>query len=389
MKTTARSATIAGLSLLTLTALACTLSLLQVPTLPAAATQPTLPAIPTATVLPSAQTIFQVTLPEPLGAGESVALSLLDEVTGLSLNPQLYPMQAADSLTYTATLALPYRAVVRYRYVRLGSAQAPEDTTLNDPIRYRLYYVGGQAEIRDLIAGWSDRSYSNQTGSIEGRVLNTDTGAPIPDILVTAGGERSFTDSAGRFDLQGLVPGTHNLVAYATDGTYQVFQQGATVAQGLTTAVDVRLKASPLVRVTFVVSTPNDVQGAPVRIAGNLVELGNAFADLQGGVNTVADRMPVMEVQPDGRYSTTISLPVGAYVQYRYTLGDGFWNAEHTSGGQFRLRDLIIPSQDVALQDTVSTWQAGSSFDWRSMPPMNPAARAVIADPTKVAGSVL
>jgi hypothetical protein len=361
MKTTARSATIAALSILTLTAMACTLSLLQVPTLPAAATQPPLPAFPTATVLPSAQTVFQVTLPEPLGSGESVALSLLDEVTGLSLNPQLYPMQALDNLTYTATLALPYNAVVRYRYVRLGSTQAPEDTTLNEPIRYRLYYVAGQAEVKDLIAGWSDRTYSSQSGSIEGRVLNIDTGTPIPDMLVTAAGERSFTDSAGRFDLQGLVPGTHNLVASATDGTYQVFQQGATVAQGLTTAVDVKLKASALVRVTFVVSTPNDVQGAPVRIAGNLAELGNTFADLQGGLNTVADRMPVMELRSDGRYSATISLPVGAYVQYKYTLGDGFWNAEHSAGGQFRLRDLIVPSQDVTIQDSVTTWQAGSS----------------------------
>ena len=220
MKSTVRSSAIAGLSIFTLTALACTLSLLQVPTLPAAATQRALPAVPTAPVLPSAQTMFQVTLPEPLGAGEAAALSILDEVTGLSLNPQLYPMQALDNLTYTATLALPYGAVVRYRYVRLGSEQTPEDSTLNEPIRYRLYYVAGQAEVKDLIAGWSDRSDTTQTGSIEGRVLNVDTGAAIPDILVTAAGERSFTDSAGRFNLEGLVPGTHNLVAYATDGTF-------------------------------------------------------------------------------------------------------------------------------------------------------------------------
>lgn len=361
MKTTARSAILAALSILTLTAMACTLSLLQIPTAAPSATELPVPALPTPTILPRAQTVFQVTLPEPLGAGESIALSLLDEVTGLSLNPQLYPMQPLDNLTYTATLALAYNSVVRYHYVRLASSQTPEDTILNEPIRYRLYYVSGQAEVKDLIASWSDRSYATQIGSIEGRVLNFDTGAPIPDILVTAGGERSFTDSAGRFDLPALVPGTHNLVAYATDGTYQVFQQGATVAQGLTTAVDIKLKASPLVRVTFVVSAPNDVRGAPIRIAGNLVELGNTFADLQGGLNTVADRMPVMQIQPDGRYSATISLPVGAYVQYKYTLGDGFWNAEHSSAGQLRLRDLIVPAQDTTIQDTVTTWQAGSS----------------------------
>ncbi len=361
MKPTLRATALAGLSILTLTAVSCTLSLLQFPTVAAPATQPPSPSVPAATALPRAQTVFQATLPEPLQSGETLALSLLDEVTGLSLNPQLYQMQAIDNLTYTATLALPDDAVVRYRYVRLSSAQVPEDTALNEPIRYRLYFVAGQAEVKDLIAGWSDRSYAAGTGSIEGRILNIDTGAPIPDVLVTAGGERCFTDSAGRFDLPGLVPGTHNLVAYSTDGTYQVFQQGATVAQGLTTAVEAKLKAAPLIHVTFDVSAPTDVQGAPVRIAGNLIELGNTFADLQGGLNTVADRMPVMQLQSNGHYRATISLPVGAYVQYKYTLGDGFWNAEHTAGGQFRLRDLLVPPQDVTIEDTVATWQAGSS----------------------------
>jgi hypothetical protein len=361
MKTPTRSAVLACLSFLTLSALACTLSLVQVPTIPALSTQLPAPVIPTAPVLPKAQTVFIVSLPEPLAAGEGIALGVLDEVTGLSLNPQLYPMKAINDLTYTATLALPYNSAVKYHYVRTGGTQVPEDTLLDEPIRYRVYYVAGQAEVKDIISSWSDKSYSAPTGSVQGRVLNIDTGAPIPDVLVTAGGERSFTDSAGRFDLQGLVAGTHNLVAYSTDGTYQVFQQGATVAQGLTTAVEIKLKASPLVRVSFYVSTPSDVQGAPVRIAGNLVEMGNTFADLQGGLNTVADRMPIMALQPDGRYRATISLPVGAYVQYKYTLGDGFWNAEHTAGGAFRLREMIVPAQDVVVQDQVETWQSGAS----------------------------
>ncbi len=98
-----------------------------------------------------------------------------------------------------------------------------------------------------------------------------------------------------------------------------------------------------------------------MRIAGNLLELGNTFADLKGGLSTIADRMPVMALQPDGRYSMTISLPVGAYVQYKYTLGDGFWNAEHKTTGEFQLREMIVPAQDTVIQDQVATWQAGNS----------------------------
>ncbi len=356
-----RNAAFAALCLLALGATACTFSLFQIPTIPPISTTAPKPAIPTPTLLPKAQTIFMASIPEPLQAGESLGLAVLDEVTGLAFNPQLYPMKAVDATNFTATLALPYSAIVRYHYVRLSSTQAPEVTALNEPIRYRLYYVAGQAEVKDLIGGWSDRSYQRPLGSIEGRVLNADTGAGIPDILVTAGGERFFTDSAGRFDLEGLPVGTHSLVAYALDGTYGTFQQGATVAQGLTTMVEIKLKAAPLVHITFNVIAPNDIQGVPVRIAGNLLELGNTFADLKGGMSTVADRMPIMTLQADGHYSTTISLPAGAYVQYKYTLGDGFWNAEHKHDGEFNVRELIVPAQDTTLQDQVDTWQAGNS----------------------------
>jgi hypothetical protein len=338
-------------------------------------------AAPTATSLPRAQSVFIAQLPAPLASGETLALALLDEVTGLALNAQLYPMQQINPQTYSATLALPYRAIVKYRYVRMGSAQFPEDTALDANIRYRLFYAAGPAEVRDVVSGWSDQPNAAATGSIQGRILNADTGAPIPDILVTAAGQRCFTDSAGRFSLQGLGVGTHNLVAYAIDGTYETFQQGATVAAGLNTAVEVHLRAAALVRITFVASAPSDVQGAPIRLAGNLVELGNSFADLQGGMSTVPERMPVMALLPDGRFSATVTLPAGAYVEYKYTLGDGFWNAEHASTGAFRLRELVVPSQDTLIQETVDTWAAGNSSPilFEAAVPSNTPAQDIVS----------
>ena len=340
----------ACLCLLAIALSGCSIPLPKLPGLPTGATPAPLSAVPTATSLPRSQSVFIAQLPEPLASGETLALALLDEVTGLALNAQLYPMQQINPVTYSATLALPYRAIVKYRYVRLGAAQFAEDTALDEDIRYRLFYAVGPAEVRDVVSGWSDRPNATATGSIQGRVLNADTGTPIPDILVTAAGQRCFTDSAGRFNLQGVGVGTHNLVAYAIDGTYETFQQGATVAAGLNTAVEVHLRAAALVKITFVVSAPTDVQGAPVRVAGNLVELGNTFADLRGGMSAVPERMPVMALLPDGRYSATVSLPAGAYVEYKYTLGDGFWNAEHASSGAFRLRELVVPSEDTLIR---------------------------------------
>lgn len=342
---------------------ACSLSLIDIPDFfpPVVTGEPPVTQ-PPSTPQAMAQTTFVVSLPEPLAAGESLAINTLDEVTGLSLHASSYPMQARDGLTYTATLALPLNAVVKYRYVRRGASQVIEDSSLGIPVRYRLYQVLAQGEVQDIVSDWADKVYARQTGRIAGRVLNADTGGPLPNMLVTAGGVQDFTDSTGRFALESLPVGTQNLVVYALDGLYQPFQQGATVGAGQSTNVDLPVRPAPHVSVTFNVGVPtNTVPGAPVRVAGNLLQLGNTFADLQGGLNTNADRMPLLNLTSEGRYTRTISLPVGAYVEYKYTLGDGFWNAEHNAGGEFVLRSFIVPPQDVVLTDQVQTWQAGTA----------------------------
>ena len=341
---------------------ACTLTLIKNPFESTPTTQTPGAIFPTNTPQPVAQTNFIVTLPEPLQANESLTLIVMDEVTGLSLNPTEYPMSARDSLTYTGTLPLPYNAVVKYRYARRGSSVTMEDTTLGSAIRYRMHYVAGPGDVQDIVSDWGDRSYSRPTGSILGQVYNADTGAPLPNMLVTAGGVQHITDSLGRFELNNLPVGTQNLLAYSLDGMYKPFEQGAVIAEAQNTIVDLRVRPVKLVSVTFIVAVPSTtVPGVPVRIAGNLLQLGNTFADLQGGVSTSADRMPILSLQADGRYAMTIGLPAGAYIQYKYTLGDGFWNAERKDGGQLLLREFIVPEQDMTVQDSVVSWSVGDS----------------------------
>jgi hypothetical protein len=348
--------------LLVLTGQACTLSLFENPLGNATATQTPVNVVPSPTPMVAAQTTFVATLPEPLQPNETLAIAILDEVTGLSLNATQYPMSARDSLTYTATLPLPYDSVVKYRYVRRGAIQAMEDTNRGGTVRYRMYLVEGPAEVRDVISDWSDKSYARPTGTVMGQITNIDTGSPLPNMLVAAGGMQSITDSQGRFELNGLPEGTQTLLVYAMDGMYKTFQQGATVGGGQTTVVDVRVKPLPLVNITFVVTVPDTtVPGVPVRIAGNILQLGNTFADLQGGVSASPDRMPIMRLQPDGRYAVTLALPAGAHIQYKYTLGDGYWNAEYKADGTWNLRELIVPAADTTLQDVAISWSAGDS----------------------------
>jgi hypothetical protein len=141
---------------------------------------------------------------------------------------------------------------------------------------------------------------------------------------------------------------------------YLTFQQGASVGDNQTTPVQISMKPAQLVNVTFIVTVPNTTQpNAALRIAGNLLQLGNTFSDQRGGLSAIADRMPMLTPMPDGRYSVSMFLPAGADVQYKYTMGDGFWNAEFTSGGQYVTRRILVPPQNTTIEDTVQSWQSG------------------------------
>lgn len=350
---------LAFIVILGLTSQACALSLLDLPQWPGTSSTP-LPSGPTPTPMPRSETRFTVRLPEPLPAGEVLTISVIDEVTGLALNPVDYQMTPVDTITYSATLPIPDQAVLKYRYIRRGAQVIVEDSNTDTPIRYRIMYINGPTQIVDTVGSWSDRPANTLSGNIYGTVINTDTSAPVQGVMVTAGGLQALTDSAGRFELTGLRGGTHNLVAYALDGSFQTFQQGATVAESQSTPVQIAMRPAQLVNIIFTVSVPDSTQrDVPLRLAGNLLQLGNTFSDVNSGLSTVADRMPVLTPLPDGRYSVSLFLPVGAHIQYKYTLGDGFWNSEFAVNGQYMLRDLIVPTQNTTITDVVQSWQTG------------------------------
>ncbi len=143
---------------------------------------------------------------------------------------------------------------------------------------------------------------------------------------------------------------------YSLDGSYQPFQQGATIEAGLTTPADIKVIPGQTVNITFLLSAPEEYDGMPVRLAGNIAQLGNTFSDLSGGMSVLAARMPIMAGLEDGRRYVTISIASGTYLEYKYTLGDGFWNSELDDQGKFRLRGFVVPSVDTIVQDEVTTW---------------------------------
>ena len=300
---------------------------------------------------------FSVNIAQPLPAGDSIYLTLLDEVTGLAFNPHNYIMNAQDALNYSVILPFTIGKVIKYRYSREGASRVSEHLYNDRAVRYRLYHVEGPATVQDLICQWTDTEFTGPRGRIMGDVLDMTTGDPIPNMLVTAGGEQAFTLADGTFLLEGLPPGTHNLVFYALDGSYEIYQQGAVVASESTTPVSIQLSPAKLVTVIFTIKVPpNTPSDAPLRLAGNLYQLGNTYADLSGGVSTLASRMPILGKLADGRYMVTLSLPAGSYIEYKYTLGDGLWSSEVSPSGTIRLRQLIVPDANYEENDVVDAW---------------------------------
>jgi hypothetical protein len=327
--------------------------------------------------LPSSfsQIRFEVQIPAaPQGP---LFIEILDEVTGLPYNYVRYEMRSKDDLHYFIDLPAVTASVIKYRYILGGKNPATEFTALQAPVRYRMFVVHGPSSVQDIIASWSPVASEQATGRIHGIVRDAISNAPLPGILVISGGVETYSAADGSFLLEGLLPGTHNLVAYSLDGSYPVYQQGATVAAESQTEADLRLSPAQMVQVTFFVSLPAEApRGVPVRLIGNTPALGNTFADLDGGMSTVASRAPLLAYHTESGYSITLSLPVGFYLQYKYSLGDGFWNAEHTLDGAFRVRQLIVPETDTIIYDSIDTWRSGNFAPvtfFVNVPPVTPA----------------
>lgn len=305
---------------------------------------------------------FQVDIPANTPPGEGIYLVILDEVTGLMLNPQRYLMQAESAKHYSLRLPFPLGSVLKYRYARQSTSSVDEYNSDGLPVRYRMYYVASPGATQDIVARWRDTTFADKIGYLEGTITDAKSGEPLPGILVAFGGVQAFTAEDGTYFIKNLPLGTQNLVTYAVDGSYHVFQQGAVIAADVITNAPAQLNKAAQVSLVFVVTVPEDTPPiATVRLAGNLLQLGNTFSDLTVGANTLAERMPVLQKLPDGIYAKNLTLPAGADLRYKYTLGDGFWNAEHDTRGNFVVRQLIVPDTNKLVQDHVNTWRDGQS----------------------------
>ena len=327
--------------------------------------------------IPLAEVVFEVQIPKPLDNNEILYLEILDEVTGLSFNPIRFEMQAKDDLNYFIRIPITIDSIVKYRFAINGNYSSVEYSSIGKQIRYRMHLITGPEVVRDIIVAWHDYPYSNEVGEIQGIVFDSKNDSPIPNMMIIVSGMKTFSAADGSFHISDIPVGQHTLVAYSIDGAYIPFQQDAIVAVNSITPAIFSMEPSNYVNITFNVTPPNEnIPGAPIRLIGNLYTIGNTFSDLRGGMSVLASRAPVMNYQSDGSYSLTISLPSGFDLRYKYTLGDGFWNAEYFDDGSMRIRQIIIPDHNVTVKDSIATWhsinQSPITFNIK-VPPDTPA----------------
>ena len=243
---------------------------------------------------PKAEVVFQVTIPQPIEKDSKMILEILDDVTGLYFNSARFELAQKDDTNYFIRVPLTISSEVKYRYVKVGASSAYEFNSQNQQVRLRIIKISGPEIVQDIVTTWIDQPYSGPLGRIRGQVIDKANNAPIPNILVTTGGLQTISASDGTFILEGLVPGTHNLVIYSMDGAYETFQQGAIISDDATTPVIAYLEKRRTVDISFNVDIPEGYDTTlPLRFVSNLQNLGNAYADLSSGSSGSSINYPI------------------------------------------------------------------------------------------------
>ena len=304
--------------------------------------------------LPEAEVVFQVVLPSALDERDGIYLEILDEITGIYFNPTRIAMTRNSDTVFMVRTQATIGSEIAYRYIKISENVVPEYDSRGNPVRMRRLVTNGPILVQDLIYSWDGNPTQKPEGRISGQIIDKLNHAPIPDMVISAAGMQTTSSSDGSFILEGLPEGTHNVVIYSKAGNYSTFQQYATIAANATTPIYIGLEKTKLVKVTFNVRFQgNEDTEQPLKIAGNLYQLGNPHTELLAGSANRADDLPQLIHIGRDRYSLTVELPAGAYIKYKYTQGDGFWNSEVDPQGNFITREYIVPEKDAEIDDGV------------------------------------
>lgn len=310
---------------------------------------------PTRTPPPTTLVNITVTIPANTPPGGIVQLVEPDYVAGGTARTVL--LQPQGDNRYTGTLDVSDGALMRYYYrLVIGNNTYREESLGGTLVDYRVTHFTGGDTLTDKVANWQTNPRPESGSTLVGVVRDGSSGQPVQGLLVNVAGQQMRTGHDGRYLFRDVPAGPINVTVYAADGRWQP-QTRSVVMPGVAAQLDFGMSLARTVNVTFIVSPGRGViSGAPYYIAGDIPQLGSTLAQQQGGSVTVANRVLLLNRLDDGRLAATIPLYAGQYVHYRYTLGDGAFNGETTSEHLPRIREFLVPNNDVVITETVGTF---------------------------------
>lgn len=317
------------------------------------------PKIPTNIVEPEkVQVTFSVQSPKTSFDSFQLALDILDDLSGYKDNINRYPMQSKGDNRFEVSVLLDKGFDYRYRYVIVDPSEVVETQLSGQPVDLRMVIADDELQVNDVISNWSPSEVTGPVGTISGHLKDYKTQKGIPDLLITVAGKHTFTNMSGFFRFENVPEGTHNLVAYAVDGRYAPMQQRANVSANINTRVDTRLIPLEKVKFQFQVKPSNETVGVPIRLAGNFVGLGAQYEANFSKSGSIASLMPLLNQVESENYTLDLELYAGSAFRYRYTIGNGYFNAERSETKGLVTRQFIVPKNAATIKDHILTWRA-------------------------------
>ena len=306
---------------------------------------------------------FQVTLPDPLDPDEKIYLEILDEITGVNLNPTRVELAAIDDLNYSINIPTILGSFINYRYVKIGDTSTVEVNGHGEKVDYRLIIARENEPVNDKIVSWHENNDFSSTSEISGYIYDATSDSPLGEMMVFINGMKTTTSFDGYYQFTNMPPGEFSLVAIHPSGKYEPFQQKAIIAENSITPASFGMKPSKMVDVTFNVQVPENTPiDASIRLMGNLYSMGNTFTTQPNGSGIIASRSPVLlRKKGDTSYYLSLNLPAGYDIRYKYSFGDHLINAEHQDNGEFFSRQLIVPQKNSTINDEILSWQTPAS----------------------------
>ncbi|MHA1205522.1 MAG: glycoside hydrolase family 113, partial [Candidatus Heimdallarchaeaceae archaeon] len=295
---------------------------------------------------------FSVKTPYEVSSLEIQILYLIDPYYYYSYQ---LSKNSQDPNVFEINLELPKGKLLRYRY-SLGGNQWEYLADTNPSFR-TIVISEVNTNIEDNIVGFCP-SFDPSTITrlnVTGRVVEQETDKPIEDGFVAIGGVITPLRANGSFYAQNVFSGYQHILVFSYSHlNLQSIQNLSPDTDDDPLEIDLgtfSLEKTRLIRVTFIVKTPENTQDKQVKIVGDLPQLGYIYPYM------VSTRNILLQHVKDNWFIQTLEIPEHVPFNYFYTLGSYNTYYEVDSPNPNPFVRSIYPENNSVIVDEVGAWK--------------------------------